>query len=147
MANYVCMCHIAASRWPNDINSAADNAIFKNRAQNIECSFGCVACSAVLFKSNVANILFFNFSLCEEKLIVTASTCPYSFSKKNGLIMPLDQSPHQTLTRFGCIGFSIYACGFFVLQMRQFCLFTYSPRSKSASSEKLIFFCQNQYLL
>ena len=38
---------ISAPRWPNNINSAADNAIFKSRAQNIECSFGCVARSAV----------------------------------------------------------------------------------------------------
>ena len=26
--------------------------------------------------------------------------------------MPLDQNPHQTVTRFGCVGFSMYACGF-----------------------------------
>ena len=32
-------CQIAALRWPNDISRAADNAIFKNRAQNIECNF------------------------------------------------------------------------------------------------------------
>ena len=37
-----------SSRWPNENSSAADNAILKNRAQNIECSFGCVACSVVL---------------------------------------------------------------------------------------------------
>ena len=41
---------IAASRWSNDISSAADNTIFKNRVQNIECSFGCVAHSATLLK-------------------------------------------------------------------------------------------------
>ena len=29
-------CQIAATKWPNDISSAADNAIFKSRAQNIE---------------------------------------------------------------------------------------------------------------
>ena len=52
---------IEAPRWPNDISSAADNAIFKNRAQNIECSFCCVARSAVLLKPNIANILLFNF--------------------------------------------------------------------------------------
>ena len=46
----------------------ADNVIkFKNRVQNIECSFGCVARSAVLLKSNVANILLINF--CEEKFV------------------------------------------------------------------------------
>ena len=26
--------------------------------------------------------------------------------------MPLDQNPHQTVTHFGCVGFSMYACGF-----------------------------------
>ena len=60
-------CQIAAPRWPNDISSAADNAIFKSRAQNIECSFGCVARSAVLLKPNVVNILLFHF--CEQKFI------------------------------------------------------------------------------
>ena len=35
--------------------------------------------------------------------------------------MPLDQNPHQTRTRFKCVGFSMYACGFSVSQMRQFC--------------------------
>ena len=54
-------------RWPNDISFAADNAIIKNRAQNIECGFGCVARSAVLLKPNVANILLFNFS--EQKFV------------------------------------------------------------------------------
>ena len=57
-------CQIAAPRWPNDISSAADNAIFKNKAQNIE---GWVARRAVLFKPNVANILLFNF--CEQKFV------------------------------------------------------------------------------
>ena len=61
-------CQIASPSWRNDISSAADgNAIFKSRAQNIECSFGCVARSAVLLKPNVANILLFNF--CESKFI------------------------------------------------------------------------------
>ena len=58
---------IAAPRWPNDISYAVDNAIFKNRAQKIECSFGCVARSAVLLKPHVANILLFNF--CEHKFV------------------------------------------------------------------------------
>ena len=58
---------IATSRWPNDISSAADNAIFKNRAQNIDCSFGCVARNAILLKPYVANTLLFNF--CEEKFV------------------------------------------------------------------------------
>ena len=53
------------TRWPNDISSAADNAIFKNMAQNIECSFSCVTRSADLLKLNVGNILLFN--ICEQK--------------------------------------------------------------------------------
>ena len=61
------LCQIAAPRWPNNISFAADNAIFKNRAQNIQCSFGFVARSAVLLKSNFANILLFN--LCEQKFV------------------------------------------------------------------------------
>ena len=44
-----------------------DNAIFKNRAQNIECSFDCVARSTVLLKPYIANILLFNF--CEQKFV------------------------------------------------------------------------------
>ena len=56
--------------------------------------------------------------------------------------MPLDQNSHQTVIRFGCIGFSIYACWFSVPIMRQFCLFTYPPRSKWVSSEKKIFFAK-----
>ena len=54
--------------------------------------------------------------------------------------MPLDQNPHQTVIRFGCVCFSMYVCKFSVSQMRQFYLFTYPPRSKWASSEKMIFF-------
>ena len=60
-------CQIAAPRWPNDISSAADNAIVKNRVQNIECSFSWVARGAVLVKSNVANILLFKF--CEQNFV------------------------------------------------------------------------------
>ena len=54
--------------------------------------------------------------------------------------MPLDQNPHHTVTRFGCVGFSMYACAFSVPQMCQFCLLTYPPRSKWASCENMIFF-------
>ena len=39
----------------------------KNRAQNIDCSLGYVARSAVLLEANVANILLFNF--CEQKFV------------------------------------------------------------------------------
>ena len=40
--------------------------MFKNRAQNIECSCGVL--SAVLLKQNVANIFIFNF--CEQKFFL-----------------------------------------------------------------------------
>ena len=43
-------------------------------------------------------------------------------------------------TRFGWVGFSMYACGSSVPHMRQFCLFTYPPRSRWCLSEKIIFF-------
>ena len=134
-------CKIAAPSWPNDISTATDNVVFKNRAQNIKSS-------AVLLKPNVANILLFNF--CEQKFVqhdpitiaIDCNGLSCSFLKKNGPIMPLDQNPHQTVTRFEWVGFSMYACGFSVPQMRQFCLYTYPPRSKWASTEKIIFFCQ-----
>ena len=54
--------------------------------------------------------------------------------------MPVDQNPHQTVTRFWCVEILMYAYGFSVPQMRQFFLFTYPRRSKWASSEKMIFF-------
>ena len=39
--------------------------------------------------------------------------------------MALDQNPHQTVTCFGCVGFSMYVCGFSAPQMRNFaCLHT-----------------------
>ena len=44
----------------------------RNRAQNIEYSFSCIVCSAVLLKPNVANILLFNFS--EQKFVQRGST-------------------------------------------------------------------------
>ena len=125
---------MAAPRWPNDISSAADNAIFKNRSHNIECSFRNVARSAVLLKTNVANILLFNF--CEQKFaqfgpIMIAIDC-------NGLCLLIFEEkrtnyasgPKSAVNRFGCVGFSMYACRFSVLQIRQFCLFTYPPRTK-----------------
>ena len=45
-----------------------NNAIFKNKTQNIACSFGCVTRSAVLLKSNVANILLL-FKFYEQKFV------------------------------------------------------------------------------
>ena len=50
-------------------------------------------------------------------------TVTASFSINIGPIMPLNRNPHQTVNRFGCVGFSMYECRISVLQMRQFCLF------------------------
>ena len=93
-----------------------------------------MALSAVLLKPNVANILLFYF--CEQKFVQHASIM---IAIENGQIMPLNLNPHQIVADFGCVDFSMYACWFSVARMRQFCLFTYPPRSKGASSEKLIF--------
>ena len=90
---------ITASRWPNNIGSTANNVIFKKRAQNIECSFGCVARSIVLLKPNVANILLFNF--CEQKFVkhgplsiaIDCNGLYLLHFRKNTPIMPLDQYP------------------------------------------------------
>ena len=77
-------CQIAAPRFPNDISSAADNAIFKNKAQNIDCSFGCVARSVVLLKTNVTNSLLFNF--CDQNFL---QHDPITFAIDcNGLSLP-----------------------------------------------------------
>ena len=110
-----------------------------------------LARSDVLLKPNVANILLFNF--CEQKFvhygpITIAIDC-------NGLSLlvfegkwPNDASvpksaPNSDL--FGCFGFSKYACRFTVPQIRQFCWLTYPPRSKWASSEKMIFFPKSAF--
>ena len=93
----------------------------------------------ISFSSIFGNKNSFSMERWRSPLTVTVS--PYSFSKKNVPIIPLDHNPHQTVTRFWCVGFSIYACGFSEPQMQQFCLFTYlSPRSKWASFEKMFFF-------
>ena len=54
--------------------------------------------------------------------------------------MPLVQNPHQTVTRFGGLGFSMYVCGFSVPQMRQL-----GPRLKGNWSEEMIFFRWSTY--
>ena len=54
----------------------------------------------------------------------------------------MGQNLYQIVTCFGFVGFTMYACGFSVSQMQQFYLFTYPPKSKGASSEKMIFFAK-----
>ena len=134
-------CQIAAPRWPNDINSAADNAFFKNRLQNIECSFGCLAHSAVLLKSNVNNILLFNF--CEQKFvqygpITIAIDC-------NGLFLHIFE---EKLPNYDSGAKSAPNSGWFwVRWLFMVCVRVFlcpkcnkMPKSKWASSEKMTFF-------
>ena len=84
----------------------------KTRPQNIECKFGYVERSTVLLKPNAANILLFNFSeqtLVQHGLITIAIDCnglSLLICEENGPIIPLDQNPHQTVTRFGCDNFA-----------------------------------------
>ena len=64
----------------------------------------------------------------------------------NGPILPLHQNPQLTVTRFGCVGFSMYACGFSVLQMRQFtCLHT-RQNQNVLHLKRWFFFFQNRHL-
>ena len=139
-------CQIAVPRWPNDLSSAADNAIFTNRAQNIECNFGCVARSNVLLKPNVANILLFNF--CEQKFV---------------------QHDSKTIA-IDCGGLSLfifeekwpnYACGLksapnsdsfrvrrlFNVCMRVFCSLKCDNIACLHTRQDQNFFCQNRHLL
>ena len=93
-------CQIAAARWPNDISSAADNAIFKNRAQNSKLP---------RFSSSIfVNKTSFNMARKQLPLTVTASPC--SFSKKNSPIIPLDRYSHQTVIRVLCSKCDNFAC-------------------------------------
>ena len=58
--------------------------------------------------------------------------------------MPLDQNPHQTVTRFGRVGFSMYTCGFSVPQMHFDCLHTRQDQNKLHLKRCFFFFCQNR---
>ena len=117
-------CQITAPRWPNDISSSTSA---KHRVLLQLCGMQRRSVKPQLLPIFV-NKNSFNMARLRSPLTITAFPC--SFSMKNSPITPLDQNPHQTVTRFWCVGFSMYACGFSVPQMRQFCLFTYPRRSK-----------------
>ena len=128
----VLRCQIVASRCPNDISSAANNAIFKNRVQNIECSFGYVACNAVLLKQNVANILLLNF--CEQKFVQHGPiTITIDCNVLSLFIFEEKWTNYASGPQFALNSDSFWVRRLFnvcVPHMRQFYLFTYSPRSK-----------------
>ena len=144
-------CQIAASRWPNDINSAADNAIFKNRAQNIECSFGCVARSAILLKPNVANIYLFNF--CEQKFVqhgpitiaIACNGLAYFRRKMAQLCLWTKIRTKQWLI-FGASVFQCMRAGFLCLKCDNFACLP-ARQDQNELHLKRLFFCQNRHLL
>ena len=122
--------------WPNDIGSALIMWSLKTGRKTT--SVASALCHVAPFCWNQMLPISFP-SIIVNKDLFKMARLRSPFSKKNGPITPLDQNLHQTLTRFGCIGFSMYTCGFSVLQI-QFCLFTYQARSKWTSFEKMIFF-------
>ena len=120
------------------------------RAQNIKCSFGCVARSAVLLKTNVVNILLFNF--CEQKFvqpgpIMIAIDC----NDLSLLIFEEKWSNYGSGPKSATnSNSSFWLRRLFNVCVRVFCApnaiillgFTYPPRSKWASYEKMIFILQ-----
>ena len=117
-------CQIAEPRWPNLINNAADNTIFRNRAQNIEGSFGCVARSAVLLKTNVANILLFNF--CEQKFVQHGSiTIAIDYNGLSLLIVEQKWSNYVSGPKSASKRDSFWVCRLFNVCVRVF----YAPNA------------------
>ena len=132
---------IAASKWPNDISSAADNLIFKNRAQNIECSLGCVARSAFLLKRNVSNILLFNF--CEQQFV---QHLPITIEEKWPKYASGPKSaPNSELLWVGRL-FNVCVRVFFAPNARIFLVYI-PAKFKMIFIWKDDFFCQNRHPL
>ena len=125
--------------WINDISSAADNMIFKNRKQNIECSFGCVTRSAILLKTNVANILLFNF--CEQKFVQHGPITIVVDCNDLSLLMFEEKWPNYASgPKAAPNSDSFRMCRLFNVCVQVFCAPNATmPRSKWASSEKMIF--------
>ena len=125
--------------WRHPTNNIpADNAIFKNRAQNLECSYGCVERSLDLLKPNVANILLFNFyeqKFIQHGPITIAIDC-------NGLSLLIfeEKWPNYDWTKIRKIraGFLCPKCDNFA------CLHT--RKDQNELHLKRWFFCQNRYL-
>ena len=70
------------------------------------------------------------------RISVTVIAAPCSFLKKNDLMTPPDQNPHQKVTRCGCISFSMIMFVFSEPQMQHFCLLTFCPSNRKYT-EKL----------
>ena len=109
-------------RWANDFSSAADNAIFKNRAQNIECSFGCVLRSAVLLKSYVAKSPFPQFNFCRQKFVQHGPiTITIDFNDLSLLIFEEKWSNYASASKFAPNTDSFWVRRLFNVCVRVFC--------------------------
>ena len=71
---------------------------------------------------------------------LTVAAWPASFSKKYGPMTPLGQNPHQTVTRCGCICFSLIIRGFSEPQTQQFWRSIKPSRWKCASYPNFHYF-------
>ena len=79
-------------------------------AQNIEFSFGCVARGAVLLKSNVSNILLFNF--CEQKSVQHGPITIATAMIQHAFQYPFKNLSAWSLTPQRCMRVAFYISGF-----------------------------------
>ena len=104
---------VHSKAWAYKNLDSADYSNYENGAQKIDCYVGCVASRAVLLKPNVDHIILFNFwkrKLVEQGTATLATGCHGNSLltfEKNSPMMPPFQNPHQTVTRCGCIDFSM----------------------------------------
>ena len=96
-----------------------------------------MARNAVLLKPNIVNILLFKF--CEQKLVQHSPITIAIDCNGHSLSIFEEKWPNYASgPKYAPKSDSFWVNRFSVPQMRQFCLFTYPPRWKWASSEKMI---------
>ena len=122
---------ITAPRRPIDNRISADCSIFENGAQEINCYVGCVESGPVLLKTNVVYVILFNFW---KQKFVEPGAATLAIDRNGGsLLISEEKWPNDaavpksapSVTRSGCIGFSIMTFGFSEPQMRQLYLLTF----------------------
>ena len=110
---------------PIDIRISADYSIFENGAQKMDCYVGCVASGFVLFKPTVVHVIFFNFW---KQKFIEGGTVTLAIDGNGGSLLffekkwPNDATVPKSasVTRCGCISFSMMTLVFSEPQMRQF---------------------------
>ena len=133
------------------MTSALRLKIFKNMAQKIECSFGCVARSAVLLKPNIANILY---NLSEQKFVQHGPITITIDCNGLSLLILEEKWPNcASETKSAPNSDSFWVRRLFNVCVRVFCapnttiLLAYiSAKIKMNFIWKDDFFCQNRYL-